>query len=123
MLDDVVVPVDDPDVAVGADLGRDRRGPLVVAGEQVPALYAAKSLPLRSSVNVATRCPVGSATNAVRFQYWLGIGPGGVEGVAGRGGEAAVLVDLADLVGDREELSSSRRCSRARRGDQPRTAS
>ena len=35
VLDDEVVPVEHPDVPVRADLGHDRGGPLVVAGEQV----------------------------------------------------------------------------------------
>src|SRR5262249_2873038 len=36
VLDDVVVPVDHPDVAVGADLGHGGGAPLIVAGQQVP---------------------------------------------------------------------------------------
>ena len=36
------------------------------------ALCEWKSVPSWCSVNVATRWPVGSATNAVRFQYCFG---------------------------------------------------
>ena len=38
VLDDEVVPVDHPDLPVGADLGQDRRGPPVVAGNEVPGV-------------------------------------------------------------------------------------
>ncbi len=46
VLDDVVVPVDHPDVAVGSHLRRDRRGPLVVARQQVPAVVLHDVAPL-----------------------------------------------------------------------------
>ena len=42
VLDDEVVPVDHPHVPVRADLGHDRRGPLVVAGHEVPGVVRAE---------------------------------------------------------------------------------
>src|SRR3954453_7912775 len=38
------------------------------------ALCERKSVPSGMRVKVATRCPVGSATKAVLFQYFLGLG-------------------------------------------------
>ena len=124
VLDDVVVPVDHPDVAVGPDLGHDRarstrrRWPAgsrrCASGSRLPS-----RLEHERGDQVAGR--LGDEGGAV--PVFLRIGAGGVEGVAGRGGEAAVLVDLADLVGDRVEAVRCRRCRRAPRDDQPRTAS
>ncbi len=68
VLDDIVVPVDHPDLAVGTTSGHGRGGPLVVAGEQVHRIGGMEVASSRFRTNVPTRWPVGSATNAVRFQ-------------------------------------------------------
>ena len=104
VLDDEVVPVDHPDVARP---GRPRPGSARSTRRRWPrgSRRCASGSPCRRgcSVKVATRCPVGSATKAVRFQYCFGIGARRVERRAGAGGEPAVPVDLADVLGDREE--------------------
>ena len=71
VLDDVVVPVDDPDVA---RRGRPRPRSARSTRRRWPAgssrSAATKSAALRDrAVNVAVRWPVGSVTKAVRFQY------------------------------------------------------
>ena len=98
------VPVDQPDGAVGAHLRHDRGAPLVVAGEQVPAVVRVILRPVviqhQRRGKVAGR--VGDESGAVPVGFR--IRAGGVERVAGGGGELAVPVDLAHLVGDRVEL-------------------
>src|SRR5262245_46698912 len=66
-------------------------------------LLVRKWLPSRRSTNVPTRCPVGSATKAVRFQYSLGIIRGRVKRMAARGRVPAVIIHLPHFVGRRLE--------------------
>ena len=84
VLDDVVVPVDDPDVAVGADLGRDRRGPFVVAGQQVPAVVGDDVAPLALERERGDQVPGRLGDERRLVPVLAGIGPRGVERMAGR---------------------------------------
>ena len=122
VLDDVVVPVDHPDVAVGTDLGHDRARSTRRRWRQVAAVVATKSLPRRFERERGDEVPgrLGDERDAV--PVLPRIGAGRVERMAGRRGEAAVPVDLADFsVAGRSGWS--RRCSPAPARDQPRTAS
>ena len=103
VLNDEVVPVDGPDLPVGADLGQDRRGPLIVARHEVPGVVRAEvgavGMQREGGDEVAGR--LGDERRAIPVM--LRERAGGVERRAGAGGEAAVPVDLADVLGDREE--------------------
>ena len=107
VLDDVVVPVDHPDLAVGPHVGLDRGRPFIVAGDEVPGHAAGEGGGFRHELerrhDVARR--LADEGGAVPVFLW--IGPRGVEAVAGRGGEPAVMVDLTD--GDRLVRSGSLR--------------
>ena len=107
VLDNVVVPVDHPDLAVGPHVGLDRGRPFVVAGDEVPGHAAGEGGSFRYELerrhDVARR--LADEGGAVPVFLW--IGPRGVEPVAGRGGEPAVMVDLTD--GDRLVRSGSLR--------------
>ena len=101
VLDDVVVPVDHPHVAVRPDLGHDRRGPLVVAGEQVPRVLRLVRRPVRLDRETGDQVAGRLADEGGAVPVFLRIRPRGVDGVAAASSELAVPVDLPDLVGDR----------------------
>ena len=93
---------------VGPDFGSDRSGPLVVAGEHVPAVVVDDVASLAVERERGDQVPGRLGDERRRVPVLGGIGPGRVESVAGRGGEAAVIVDLAHLLGDGVELIRGR---------------
>ena len=96
VLDDVVVPIDHPHLAVRPHLGGDRRRPFVVAGEEIPGHPARESgaagRELEGGDDVAGRL----ADEGGAIPVFARIGPGRVEPVAGGSGELPEMVDLAD---------------------------
>src|SRR5260370_14648064 len=95
VLHDVVVPVDHPHLAVGADLRHDGRCPFIVAGEQVPGIARAEAGAVRLDDE-------GREEMTGRLGHEGGAGPGfawitagGIEGVPCSGGELAAPVYLA----------------------------
>ena len=96
VLDDVVVPIDHPHLAVRAHLGGDRRRPFVVAGEEIPGHPAreagAAGRELEGGDDVAGRL----TDEGGAIPVFARIGAGGVEPVAGGGGELAEMIDLPD---------------------------
>ncbi len=103
VLDDVVVPVDHPDISVGTDFGHDRRRPLVVAGEQVRGAAGLEPCAVTIQHKRADQVPGRSGHKCGAIPVGLRIAAGRVQSMAGRGGVAAVMIDLADLVGNRFE--------------------
>ena len=104
VLDDVAVPVNHPDLAVGAHLGGDRRGPFIVAGDEVPTVFRGV---VRSILQEDERR--GQVAGRLRDErrlvpVGLGIGSRGVDRVSGGGGEPAEPVHLANLLGDGVKL-------------------
>ena len=103
VLDDVVVPVQYPHVPVRADLGHDRRGPFVVAGQQIHGAGRAEV----GSVGFQqerTDQLAGRAADERGAVPVLGRIPArGVQRVPRAGRVAAVMIDLPDAVGDRPE--------------------
>ena len=96
VLNDVVVPIDHPHLAIRAHLGGDRRRPFVVAGEQIPGHPAretgAAGRELEGGDDVAGRL----ADEGGAIPVFARVGPGRVEPVAGGGGELPEVVDLPD---------------------------
>ena len=99
VLDNEVVPVDHPHLAVGADLGLDRCRPLVVAGDEVPGHAAREAGAARGKRERGHNVPCGLAHERRAIPVFLGIRPGRVEPVAGGGREVAVMIDLPDRHG------------------------
>src|SRR5262249_40152536 len=90
--------------AVGADLGHDRRGPGVVAGEDIPTVLGDVAAALRDQ-------PIDMDEVAGRLTYerglvpaLLGKTPRRIEGVARGCRESAVEIDLTDVAGYGVEL-------------------
>ena len=107
VLDDVVVPVDHPDLAVRPHVSSNRRRPLVVASHEIPGHAAGEGGALFHELKGGDNVPGRLADEGRAVPVFLGIGPGGVETVAGGSGEPAVVIDLPD--GDRFARSGSLR--------------
>ena len=103
VLHDEVVPVDHPDLPVRADLGQDRRGPLVVARHEVPGVVRVEVGAVRVERERRDEVPGRLGDEGRLVPVVLRIGARRVERRAGPGREPAVPVDLADVLGDREE--------------------
>ena len=104
VLDDVVVPVEDPDVAVRADFGHDRRAPFVAAGDEVHRAVRtiAGAIPLEHEHADEVARRLGDERRAI--PPLLRIGAGRVDGLAGAGRVGVEVVDLPDFVRDGREL-------------------
>jgi hypothetical protein len=100
VLDDEVVPVQDPDRPVRAHLGMDRGGPLVRARHEVPAVRLAEggADPVEDSPVEEVARGIGYERDPVPVLRWKA--PGGVEVVPGGRGEAPVIVDLPQVTGE-----------------------
>ena len=96
VLDNEVVPVDHPDLTVRTDVGLDRRRPLVVARHEAPGHAASEGGAARRDLERGHHVAGGLADEGGAVPILAGVGPGGVEPVAGRRGEPAVVVDLAN---------------------------
>ena len=107
MLDDVVVPVDHPDLAVWPHVGLDRCRPFIVAGDEVPGHAAGEGGGLRHELERRHDVARRLADEGGAVPVFPRVGTGGIEPVAGRGGEPAVVIDLTD--GDRLVRSGSLR--------------
>ena len=107
VLDDVVVPVDHPDLAVGPHIGLDRCRPFVVAGDEVPGHAAGEGGPLRCKLERRDDVARRLTDEGGAIPVFPRVGPRGVEAVAGRSSEPAVMIDLPD--GDRLVRSGSLR--------------
>ena len=115
VLHDVVVPIEHPHVAVGADLGHDRRRPFVAAGDQVHrarrAIAGAVAFEHEHADQVARRL----ADERRAVPPLLRIGARRVERVPGAGRVGAEIIDLPHLVGDgREPRACRRSCAACR---------
>ena len=104
VLHDVVVPVDHPDLAVRAHLRGNRCGPFVSAGDEVPRHPAGKGGADRGEPERGHNVAGRFADKRRAVPILPRIRPGRIEPVAGRGGEAAVMIHLAD----RHELAAAR---------------
>ena len=104
VLHDVVVPVDYPDLPIGANLGHDRRRPFIVAGDQIESVFRSE----HGAAGVEHEARHQVAGRAIHEGHsvpiLLRIGPGGIQRVTGSRGEAAVEVNLSHLVRDRFEF-------------------
>ena len=96
VLDDEVVPVDHPHLAVGADVGLDRRGPLVVAGHEAPGHPAAEGRARGGDLERGHHVTGRLADERGAVPILAGIRPGCVEPMAGGGRKPAVMIHLAD---------------------------
>ena len=94
VLDDEVVPVHHPDLAIGADVSLDRRRPLVVACHQTPGHPAAEGSAARRDLKRRHDVAGRFADEGGAVPVFTRIGPGGVEPVACRSSEMAVVIDL-----------------------------
>jgi hypothetical protein len=101
VLDDVVVPVDDPDMPVRPHFRHDRCGPFVVARQQVPAVLAAEVGAVPRQTEHGGQVPRRVAHKGGAVPVLARISARGVDGMPRGGGEAAVVIDGPDLVGDR----------------------
>ena len=104
VLNDDVVPVDHPDLPIGADGRRDRGGPLIIAGEQVELIDRHEPAAARFHCKLADQMPgwLGDEIDVVPVERR--IGAGGVKIGPGPGGVPAMLIDLANFFGDRVEM-------------------
>ena len=100
MLDDEVLPVGEPDGAVGADLGEDRGHPFVGARDEAEAVLGDVARAVRLDVHEADELHRRLADHRLTLQAGRELG-GVDEGRAGRGGIAAHHVDLTEIRGDR----------------------
>ena len=107
VLDNVVVPVNHPDLAVGPHVGLDRCRPFVVAGDEVPGHAAGEGGSFRHELERRHDVARRLADEGGAVPVFPRVGTGGIEPVAGRGGEPAVVIDLTD--GDRLVRSGSLR--------------
>ena len=98
VLDDEVVPVDDPDVPVRSDLGHDRAGPFVVAGQQIPRVLRAEARSILANHERGDQVTGGLGDEGGAVPILLRIVAGGVQRVSRRGREATVIVHLTHLV-------------------------
>ena len=96
VLDDVVVPIDHPHLAVRAHLGGDRRRPFIVAGEEIPGHPAREAGAARRELEGGDDVAGRLADEGGAIPVFAGVGPGRVEPVAGGGGELPEVVDLPD---------------------------
>ena len=116
VLDNKVVPVNDPDSAVRTNFRHDRRGPFVVAGQQI---RGTGRLVGRA---VATQ-QEGSDQMTGRFAYEGSFVPplhrertSRIQSMTGCGGVATELIDLTDVLRDRTELPRICNGANIRRG-------
>src|SRR5262249_35148373 len=116
VLHDVVVPVDDPYVSIGTDLGHDRRRPFIVAGEQVPRVFGAEAGAVGAEYERRNEVSGRFGDERGTIPILLRIIAGGIQSVAGAGGESAMKIDLANLVRDRLKLVAVRNSAEDARG-------
>ena len=103
VLDDEVLPVGEPDGAVGTDFGEDRRHPFVGAGHEAVAVLGDVTGPGGLHVHEADELHRRLADHGLALQARGQLG-GVDEGRAGGGGVAAHDVDLTEVGGDRMGL-------------------
>ena len=108
VLDDIVVPVDHPDHAIGADLGHDRCRPFVIACQQIPAVTSqvitADAFDEEGGDEVAGR----SVDEGRAVPIVLRVAAGGIERVSCRRGKVLVMIYLPDVRRDRVETGGLR---------------
>ena len=101
VLNDEVVPVEHPRVAIRTDLGHDRGVPFVVASNQVPAVAGLEVAAERLQHERGRQVPGRVADEGGAIPVRLRVIAGGVQGMARGRGESVVVIDLTDLLGDR----------------------
>ncbi|CAA9388778.1 MAG: hypothetical protein AVDCRST_MAG64-1080 [uncultured Phycisphaerae bacterium] len=102
MLDDVVVPVDHPHLPVRPDLGRDRAGPLVGAGQQAGVVPGDEPAALRLEQELPDDVPGRLGHERRPVPVVARPRPRRVQRVPGGGRVRPVVVHLADGPGGRE---------------------
>lgn len=100
MLNDVVVPVDNPDSAVRTNFGHDGRRPFVVAGDEVCGAGGFVAGAIATENERANEVSGGFADEGCFIPPLAGECAGSIERVSGSGGVATKLVNLPDIFGD-----------------------
>ena len=100
VLDDVVVPVDEPERAVGPDFGGDRSSPFIIGSECVKVVASGEARAIGLHDELAEQMAGGLALEGNTIPIFGRKGAGGVKRVACAGSVCAVLIDLADFFGD-----------------------
>src|SRR5262245_7856270 len=103
VLHDVVVPVDEPDITVGANFSLNGARPFVVAGYAIPGILRAEACALRPQNERGDQMTGGLADKGRAVPVFAGIVAGGVKSVPGGSREAAVPIDLPHIFGNRVE--------------------
>lgn len=104
MLDDEVVPIRDPEVAIGADFGGDGGEPFIGAGYDRESVDGFIAGAVRDVFEHTEEVSGGAADEGHRVTPGWGELGGGGEGVTCAGGVLAEGVDLADVGGDGVEV-------------------
>ncbi|MFM1941647.1 MAG: hypothetical protein RI897_629 [Verrucomicrobiota bacterium] len=108
VLDDEVVPVGDPEVAVGADFGGDGGEPFICAGDDGEAVNGLVAGAVGDVFEHAEEVSGGATDEGHGILPRGREAVGGGEGVAGAGGVLAEGIDLPDVGGDGVEVGGVR---------------
>ncbi len=116
VLNDVVVPIDDPNIAVRSHLRHDRGGPLVVTGEQIERAGGTEIAAIgfqHEGTNQVSGRPVDEGGSV---PILAGVLPGRVQRVTRCRRVSAMLIHLANVLGNRiKEISIRDRIESQRR--------
>ena len=98
VLDDEVVPVDDPDVSVRTDFSHDWPRPFIVAGQQIPRILRAEAGSVFADFESRDQMACRLCHECGSIPVFLGVGASCVQRVTGCCREATMVIDLPNLV-------------------------
>src|SRR5436190_6525067 len=101
VLNDEVVPVDDPDVTVRADFRHRRGGPFVITGQQVPTVAGDEIRATPLQYERRRQVPRWFADEGCAVPVFHRIIASGVECVARPSSESTVIIYLPNFIGNR----------------------
>ena len=97
VLDNVVVPVDHPDIAVGSYFGRDGGCPFIVAGNEIKTHATGKRGTLRTEFERSDDVSGGFCHKGRSIPIRFGIRASGIEPVTGGRCKSTVMIDLTNF--------------------------
>ena len=100
MLNNVVVPIQYPDVSIGPDFRHDRRGPFVITGQQVDRRVGLHPCAITLDHERTNQLASGTTYKSSAIPPGLRIVASCVQSMACRCRVAAVVIDLSHLVCD-----------------------
>ena len=103
MLDDEIIPVGHPQVAIGANLGHDRAEPFIGAGHETVGVDGLVAGVLGADVVHAEQVAGGAANERAAVAPCLGEAGAGGKGMAAAGGVCVKGIDLPNVRRDGEE--------------------